>query len=61
MRSHWSYSEMETILAKHGFLIYEHLTPPDITARFFDPCSRACPGRPISAPEGVDYCLAVRK
>ena len=61
MQSHWSYSEMETILAKHGFLIYEHLTPPDITARFFDPCSRACPGRPISAPEGVDYCLAVRK
>ena len=61
MQALWSYGEMEAVLAKHGFLIYEHLTPPDITAQFFAPFNRAYPGRSISAPEGVHYCLAVRK
>jgi len=61
MQGAWSYAEMESILAKHGFLIYEHLTPQDITAQFFAPFNRAHPAHSLSAPEGVRYCLAVRK
>ena len=61
MQDGWSYTEMESILAKHSFLIYEHLAPPDITAQFFVPFNRVHPGHPLSAPEGVSYCLAVRK
>lgn len=61
MQDGWSYTEMEATLAKHGFLIYEHLTPQDITARFFAPFNRVHPDHPLSAPEGVSYCLAVRK
>lgn len=61
MQDGWSYTEMESTLAKHGFLIYEHLTPQDITAQFFAPFNRVHPDHPLSAPEDVCYCLAVRK
>ena len=56
MQSAFSYSELEKLLEKHGFLIYELLTPDDIQKNVID---RA--GADLKAFEHVNYCLAVRK
>ena len=56
MRSAFSYSELEKLLEKHGFLIYELLTPDDIQR---DVINKA--GADMKAFEHVNYCLAVRK
>ena len=56
MQSAFSYEELEKLLEKHGFLIYELLTPDDIQKNIID---RA--GADIKAFEHVNYCLAVRK
>ena len=56
MQSAFSYSELEKLLEKHGFLIYELLTPDDIQRDIID---RA--GADMKAFEHVNYCLAVRK
>lgn len=56
MRSAFSYKELEKLLKKHGFLIYELLTPDEIQRDIID---RA--GADIKAFEHVNYCMAVRK
>ena len=56
MQSAFSYSELETLLEKHGFLIYELLTPDDIQRDVIDKA-----GADMKAFEHVNYCLAVRK
>ena len=56
MQSAFSYSEFETLLEKHGFLIYELLTPDDIQRDVIDKA-----GADMKAFEHVNYCLAVRK
>ena len=56
MKTAFSYSELETLLEKHGFLIYELLTPEDIQRDIIDK-ARA----DMKAFEHVNYCLAVRK
>ena len=56
MQSAFSYKELERLLEKHGFLIYELLTPDDIQRDVID---RA--GADLKAFEHVNYCLAVRK
>ncbi len=56
MRSSFSYGALEKRLEKHGFLIYELLTPEDIQRDVID---RA--GSDLKAFEHVNYCLAVRK
>lgn len=56
MRSAFSYGELEALLEKHGFLLYELLTPADIQRDIID---RA--GAEMKAFEHVNYCLAVRK
>ena len=56
MRSAFSRAALETLLEKHGFLIYELLTPDEIQRDIID---RA--GAELKAFEHVDYCLAVRK
>ena len=56
MQSAFSYAELEKLLAKHGFLIYELLTPDDIQR---DVINKA--GADMKAFEHVNYCLAVRK
>lgn len=61
MLSEYSYSEIEKILSKNGFLIYEHLTPDEITDRFFSSYNKANPDKNIKALDGVNYCLAVRQ
>lgn len=56
MQSVFSYGELEKLLQKHGFLIYELLTPDDIQR---DIIGKA--GADLKAFEHVNYCLAVRK
>ena len=56
MQSAFSYSELEALLEKHGFLIYELLTPGDIQRDVIDKA-----GSDMKAFEHVNYCLAVRK
>ena len=56
MQSAFSYSELEKLLEKHGFLIYELLTPDDIQRDVIDTA-----GADLKAFEHVNYCLAVRK
>ena len=56
MQSAFSYSELEKLLEKHGFLIYELLTPDDIQRDIIDKT-----GADMKAFEHVGYCLAVRK
>ena len=56
MQSEFSYSELEKLLEKYGFLIYELLTPDDIQRNIIDKA-----GADMKAFEHVNYCLAVRK
>ena len=56
MQSAFSYGELEKLLEKHGFLIYELLTPSDIQRDVIDKA-----GADMKAFEHVNYCLAVRK
>ena len=56
MQSAFSYGTLEKLLEKHGFMIYELLTPDDIQR---DIIERA--GADMKAFEHVNYCLAVRK
>lgn len=56
MQSTFSDVELETLLEKHGFLIYELMTPADIQRNIIDK-----EGLDMKAFEHVNYCLAVRK
>ena len=56
MQSAFSYKELEKLLEKHGFLIYELLTPDDIQRNVIHKA-----GADMKAFEHVNYCLAVRK
>ena len=56
MQSAFSYGELEKLLEKHGFLIYQLLTPDDIQKDIIDKA-----GADLKAFEHVNYCLAVRK
>lgn len=56
MQSAFGYNEIEKLLEKHGFLIYELLTPDDIQK---DIIYKA--GGDMKAFEHVNYCLAVRR
>ena len=54
MKARYSYGEMEALLSRAGFLIYEHLDAGEATEAFFKDSD-------MTAPAGVGYCLAVRK
>ena len=54
MKAKYSYEEMEALLSRAGFLIYEHLDAGEATDAFFKDSD-------MTAPAGVGYCLAVRK
>lgn len=56
MQTSFDYEELEKLLEKHGFLIYELLTPGDIQRHIIDKA-----GTDMKAFEHVNYCLAVRK
>ena len=61
MQADYSYEDMEKILADHGFLIYEHLTPDEITSQYFAAFNRTHPLHPMRAFDNVNYCLAVKQ
>ena len=54
MKARYSYGEMETLLSRAGFLIYDHMDADEATEAFFKDSD-------MTAPAGVGYCLAVRK
>lgn len=56
MKSCFGCAELEKLLEKHGFLIYELMTPQDIQARFFGGQSNY-----LSAFEHINYVTAVFK
>lgn len=61
MKSKYSYQEIEDILLKNGFLIYEHLNHKEMTSTYFEKYNILNPNNKIIAPKGVCYCLAVKK
>lgn len=61
MKSEYTYGEIEKLLSDTGFLIYEHLDSKEATDRFFTKYNASNPKHPMYAPEGVGYCLAVKK
>jgi methyltransferase (TIGR00027 family) len=61
MHASYSYSDMEYLLSECGFLIYEHLTPQEITAQYFFGYNKENPDHIMNADDNVNYCLAVRE
>ena len=61
MLASYSYMELEKLLADSNFLIYEHLTPNEITEQYFKKYNQANPEHQMTAFDNVNYCLAVRK
>ena len=56
MRSGFDYLSMDSMLADHGFLVYEMLEPHDIQKSIIDPT-----GSKITAFEHINYIQAVLK
>lgn len=61
MKSKYYYREIEKILSNSGLLIYEHLNDKEMTNNYFDNYNILNPHNKIIAPQGVCYCLAVKK
>lgn len=61
MLASYSYEELELMLSKHGFLIYEHLNPAEMTNQYFSSYNISNPDHVMSAFDNVNYCLAVKK
>lgn len=60
MLASYSYQKMEQLLSAHEFLIYEHLTPREITAQYFAAYNKANTTHSMTAFDNVNYCLAVK-
>lgn len=60
MQASYSYYELEQILASANLLIYQHLTPAEITAELFQIYNENQPAHKITAFDNVNYCLAVK-
>ena len=56
MQSAFSYAELEKLLGRHGFRIYDWLAPCNIQTRIIESA-----GANLKAFEHVNYCLVVRK
>ena len=61
MKASYTYDEMEALLSDAGFLIYEHMDPDEATGTLFSEYNHRNAGHGMTAPEGVGYCLAVKK
>ena len=61
MKAKYSYGEMEALLARAGFLIYEHMNAAEATEAFFREYNHKNSEHIMTALEGVGYCLAVKK
>lgn len=60
MKSKYSYEELELKFQEYSLLIYEHLDYKDINEQYFKEYNSKS-GNKITAPKGVNYCLAVKK
>ena len=60
MRARYSPEEMRLLLESTGFSVVEHLSPEEMTRRFFAEHNQSAPEHPMKAPEGVRYILARR-
>ncbi len=60
MLAGYAFEEIEEILTDRGFVIAEHLTPNEITERYFGEYNRANPERAMAAFDNVNYCLGVK-
>ncbi|ASA21220.1 class I SAM-dependent methyltransferase [Paenibacillus donghaensis] len=61
MQASYSYAELEHMLEDVNLLIYQHLTPAQITGQLFQAYNDSQPGQPITAFDNVNYCLAVKR
>ena len=61
MKAKYSYDEMEALLSEEGFLIYEHMNAAEAAEVFFREYNQKNAEHMMTAPEGVGYCLAVKK
>ena len=60
MKAKYSPEEMEGLLCKAGFQMYEHLNAEQATKAYFQEYNQRNEKHPMTAPEGVGYCLAVK-
>ena len=60
MLASYSYSELKNLLADSNFLVYEHLTPTEITDQYFKKYNKLNSEHSITAFDNVNYCLAVK-
>ncbi len=61
IKSKHSYEEIEKICSDNGLLIYEHLNNQEMTNTYFSSFNILHPSSKIIAPNGISYCLAVKK
>ncbi len=61
MLASYSYLDMERFLSAHNFLIYEYLTPQEMTEQYFENYNKANPLRKMAAFDNVNDYLAVKK
>lgn len=61
MTEGYSLIELERLLARQGFLIFEQLSDREITKQYFSDYNESHPLHPLQMPQGVGCCLAVKK
>lgn len=61
MKSGYAYRELEEILEKCGFAIYEFLTPDEITGQYFEEYNEENADKKMTAFDNVNLCLAVKQ
>ncbi len=61
MKARYTCDELEMLLAEAGFLMREHLDADKTTQAFFQTFNENNMAHEMTAPEGVGYCLAVKK
>lgn len=60
MMAKYTYDEIERILSKNGYLIYEHLNSNDIEKQYFEYYNKIHKHK-LRSPKNVAFCLAVKK
>lgn len=61
MKASYSYSKLQKMLCDCNMLIYEHLTPDQITKNIFGKYNNLNKDNKITGFDNVNYCLAVKK
>lgn len=61
MKARYGKQEIEEILNKHDFLVYEHLDDQEMTKQYFAQYNKKNINCEMEAPKGVGYLLAVKR